>query len=131
MQMVLRTLGWGVAMYAVMYLLWSGLVIYGLAFGYFSLAIRIAALVFLTTLAARALRKTSRVDVAPYSIAWALTAIALDAVFLVPYAGMALFSQWGVWVGYALIVTVPLLTFWSSKALPRPSRSEAAYRPRV
>lgn len=131
MQFIERALGWGVVVYAVMYLLWSGMAIHSLTTGYVSLAVRLAALVLVTTIAARALRATSRMDVAPYSICWALVAAALDAVIHVPFTGYTLYFEWSVWAGYALVAIVPLLTYWNFKAIPRPARSEAAYRPRV
>ncbi|HWO07187.1 MAG TPA: hypothetical protein VNM40_01230 [Candidatus Paceibacterota bacterium] len=130
MQFALRALGWGVVIYAVMYLLWSGLVIYGLAFGLVALAIRIAVLASVTTIAARSLRATTRMDVAPYSISWAVVAAALDAIVLVPFSGWGLYSEWSVWAGYALVALIPLATFWNPKIAPR-SRPEAAPRPRI
>jgi hypothetical protein len=110
MALVQRILGWGIVIYAVMYLLWSGLVMYGLSFGIVSLLIRVAVLAIVTTIAARALRLISRIDILPYSIGWAVIAVALDAVFLVPFSGWALYGEWGVWAGYILVAILPLLT---------------------
>lgn len=109
MNWLYRALGWGAVIYAVMYLVWSGLVIYGYSLGYVSLIIRLALLFVLTSLAARSLRLFDWKDILPYSALWAITAIVLDGVFLVPFAGWALYSTWSVWLGYALIVAFPLL----------------------
>ena len=106
---VLRTIGWGILIYAVMYLVWSGLDIYGLSLGYLSLTVRLIVLFGMTTIAARALRFSTWKDVVPHSIGWALTAIVLDALFLVPFSGWELYSSWSVWLGYALIVVFPLI----------------------
>src|SRR3989344_3837706 len=75
-----RAVGWGVVIYAVMYLVWSGLVIYGLSLGLLSLALRILTLVLITTIAARSLRRADWKDILPFSISWAIVAVILDAI---------------------------------------------------
>lgn len=105
-----RAIGWGIVIYAVIYLLWSGLVMYGLATGIASLVVRIACLALVTTIAARSLDFHNWRDLLPYSFAWAVVAALLDAVFLVPFSGVALYSSLGVWVGYSLVVVIPLLS---------------------
>lgn len=95
--------------YALMYLAWSGLVIYGYSLGFLSLAVRLAVLFGITSLAAKSLRLLDWKDILPYSAVWALTAIVLDAVYLVPFAGWALYGSGSVWIGYALIVVFPLI----------------------
>lgn len=104
-----RALGWGVTIYAVMYLAWSGLVIYGYSLGMLSLVIRLAILFGITTIAARALRLSDWKDIIPYSVLWALVAVVLDAIYLVPFTGWSLYGSWSVWLGYALIVVFPLV----------------------
>lgn len=120
MRFLLRALGWGAVVYAVMYLLWSGLVIYGFSGGVVSLAVRLGALALVTTIAARSLRLVTRMDVLAYSLAWAAVAAILDAFFLVPFSGWGLYAEWSVWVGYALIALIPVLTFMGAKVV-RPS----------
>ena len=119
MRFAARAMGWGIAIYAVMYLLWSGLVIYGLAAGIPSLIVRLFALAAITTIAGRAVRMTNWKDLAPYTISWAVAAVIFDAVFLVPFSGWSLYSTWSVWVGYALVAVIPLITSF------RRSRSSA------
>lgn len=121
MRFGMYALGWGIAIYAVMYLLWSGLVIYGLAAGVLSLIVRLIALTVVTTIAARSLRLPDWKDLAPYTVSWAVVAILLDALFLVPFSGWALYATWSVWVGYALVAILPILTSfkWSRTASPR------------
>ena len=103
-------IGWGIAIYALMYLLWSGLVIYGLAAGGLSLIVRLLALAIITTIAGRSIRMTNWKDLAPYTCVWAVIAIVLDAIFLVPFSGWSLYATWSVWVGYALVAVIPLIT---------------------
>lgn len=110
MRFLLGAVGWGVVIYALMYLLWSGLAIYGFAAGYPSLIARILVLACVTALAARSLRMPTWKDLVPYTVSWAAVAIILDAVFLVPFSGFALYTSLNVWVGYILVATLPLLT---------------------
>lgn len=127
MKFATRALGWGIAIYAVMYLLWSGLVLYGLSSGILSLGIRICALALVTTIAARSLKLVTRMDLVPYSVSWAIAALVFDGLFLVPFSGLALYGEWSVWAGYALVALIPLLTFSGAKtashAHPAPART--------
>ncbi len=118
MRFLLGALGWGIIIYALMYLLWSGLVIYGLAIGLTSLAVRIVALAGITIFAARSLHMTNWRDLVPYTLTWAVCAVVLDAIFLVPFSGFALYTSWSVWVGYALVAILPLI---ASLRRPRPA----------
>lgn len=117
MNWIARAIGWGIIIYAVMYLVWSGLVIYGLSLGYLSLFIRLATLVVLTSIAARSLRLADWKDVVPYSIVWAVVGIIFDALYLVPFSGWGLYASLSVWIGYALIVAFPILSlFWRNRS---------------
>ena len=103
-----RSLGWGIVVYAIMYLAWSGMVIYGLSLGIISLIARLSVLALVTVIAARAMRLGDPKDVVGNALVWAATAIGLDMVFIVPFSGWALYASWSVWAGYALIVVFPL-----------------------
>lgn len=102
-------LGWGIVIYAVMSLLWSGLVIYGIADTTISLFLRLALLIILTTIAGHSLRFHSWKDILPYSVFWAIMMGVLDAVYTVPFSGWSLYGDWYLWVGYGLVAVVPLL----------------------
>lgn len=103
-------LGWGVMIYAVMYLVGSGLLIYGFSVGFIPLIVKILVLIATVSIATRALRLASWKDVLPYSFSWAVIAAVLDAVFWVPFAGWEMYASLGVWIGYALVVLIPLAT---------------------
>lgn len=105
---IYRALGWGILIYAVMYLAWSGMVIYGLSLGIVSLIARLAVLAVITIIAARSMHLENIKDLLGNALVWAVTAVGLDMVFLVPFAGWALYASWSVWAGYALIVVFPL-----------------------
>lgn len=116
MNRVAKAVGWGILIYAVMYLVWSGLVIYGLSLGYLSLIIRLFVLFAITSLAARAMRLTNWRDLLPFSLGWALVAIVLDAIYLVPFSGWALYASLSVWLGYALVVALPILSLYTRRS---------------
>src|SRR3990167_7992781 len=97
-------LAWGIVLYAIMFLLWSGFVLYGFAEGIAPRLTGLLVLIGLALLAGRALHYGSWRDILPYSIAWTVIVAILDMVFTVPFTGWALFSDWNIWVGYALIV---------------------------
>jgi hypothetical protein len=101
--------GWGIVIYAVMSLAWSGIVIYGFAGTLLARLLELLVLVIVATIAGRSLKLHSWKDIVPYSLAWALMMAALDAVFSVPFAGWAIYADWNLWLGYALVALVPLI----------------------
>lgn len=112
-------IGWGVSIYAIVYLVWSALAIHGLGGTSLSRIVVLATLIGVTTLATRALGYRRERDVLPYAAGWMVLALALDAVFAVPYAGWQLYADWNTWVGYLLVLVVPLLV----TMIPRRSES--------
>ncbi|MBP9757496.1 MAG: hypothetical protein KBD06_02760 [Candidatus Pacebacteria bacterium] len=102
-------LGWGIVIYAVLHLVWSGFVAYGLSANILAHIAMIATLVVLAVIATRSLRLLSERDVIPYAIGWALIAMVLDAVVIVPLSGWVVFSDLNVWVGYGLLLAVPFV----------------------
>ena len=103
-------LGWGIVIYAVMFLLWTSLVTYELSTGPLSAIIRIVGLIAVTAIAGRALRMHSWADILPYSIGWAIMVGTFDALLVVPFSGWQIYSDWNVLFGYALVVIVPLFS---------------------
>ncbi|MBI5645232.1 hypothetical protein HY970_04000 [Candidatus Kaiserbacteria bacterium] len=102
-------IGWGVVIYALMYLVWSGFVLYGFVGGFLPRLVGLILLISVTAIATRALRVHSWRDVLPYSIAWMIVVALCDAIFTMPYSGWALYANWNVWVGYLLVACVPLV----------------------
>ena len=102
--------GWAIVIYAVMFLFWSGMVIYGYAGTTAAWILQIAALVAVTTVAARSLHLTTWQDMILYSISWAILVALMDAVYSVPFAGWQIYYDWKVWLGYALVALVPILS---------------------
>ncbi len=107
--------GWGLVIYAVLYLAWAGLVIYGLSGSFLARIIVLTTLITVASIATRALRLSTERDIAPYAVGWVLIAAALDAVFVVPNAGWGIYSNWNLWVGYVLLFCVPFIVMAIAK----------------
>ena len=101
-------LGWGVAIYSSMFLMWTGFLTYGFVVGYAPRIVATFALVFVALLAGRSLRLHSWLDILPYSIAWSVMMIIMDIIFSVPLAGWGIFANPNAWFGYAMVALVPL-----------------------
>jgi hypothetical protein len=101
-------LSWGIVIYAIMYLAWNGFAIYGFTAGLAPRLAELAVLVVIATIAGRSLHLHSWKDILPYSFFWALTAFALDAVYTLPFAGTSMYANWNLWIGYALVMLLPL-----------------------
>ena len=106
-----KLFGWGVAIYAVMFLIWSGFITYGFATGLQPKILAFIALIAMALLAGRSLRFSSWRDIAPYSFSWAMIIAILDAIFAVPFTGWGIYTNASVLVGYLIVFTIPLLAF--------------------
>jgi hypothetical protein len=105
-------LGWGVVIYAVMFLLWSIFITYGFANGLLPRVAGTIVLIAIGVIAGRSLRAHSWRDILPYSLAWAVMMGIFDVVMSVPFAGWQVFMDWTVWAGYALVVLSPLFALY-------------------
>jgi hypothetical protein len=101
-------LWWGIVIYAIMYLTWNGFTLYGFTNGIAPRICELVVLVGICTIAGRAIKFNSWKDILPYSIFWALTAVVFDAVFTVPFSGTSMYGSPNIWIGYALVVLLPL-----------------------
>lgn len=108
-------IGWGIVIYAVMFLAWNGLLLYNVT-GTISRVILLLVLVTTSTIAGRALRFSNSLDILPYSVAWVIMVALLDALYAVPSSGWQLYSSWNLWVSYILVVAVPLLAPYTRRA---------------
>jgi len=111
--------GWGIVIYALLSLVWSGMNVYGWVEGALPLVAEIITLVIVCMWAGSSLKFQTWKDILPYSIGWALIAALLDAIFIVPIAGWNYFSDVSVWGGYFLIALIPLFsTFLLRRYVP-------------
>ena len=104
--------GWGIVIYAVMFLLWSVFVTYGFVEGIAPRILGLIVLVILAVLAGRSLKAHVWQDIIPYSICWGLIMAIFDVVMSVPFAGWQIFLDWNVWFGYGVVVFAPLLVLY-------------------
>lgn len=100
-------LGWGIVIYAIMELAWSISATYGFSGTLTGRFVQLLVLIIVATIAGRSLRFHSWKDMLPYSLLWAVIAVLFDAALNIP-AGWQVFSDWNVWLGYTLLVVVPL-----------------------
>lgn len=104
----LARLGWGIVIYAIVYLAWNGFAIYGFTQGILPRLCELAVLVCVAAAAGHALGFRSWKDILPYSCGWALIAIGLDAIFILPFSGVQMYANLNIWIGYALVALLPL-----------------------
>lgn len=104
--------GWGIVIYAVMFLLASVLATYGLFEGLTPRIISLAVLIATGIVAGRALKAHTWSDILPYSIAWGLMVAVIDGVMLLPFAGWQVYANWSAWFGYAVVVLSPLFALY-------------------
>lgn len=108
-------------MYAVMYMLWRICVLYGFTEGLVPRLVLLFVLIAIGLLAGRALRFSYASDILPYSAGWMLIAIILDRALVYPMAGWAMYADWNIWVGYLLILTIPLMAPQTKRLPDEPS----------
>jgi len=104
----LKRLSWGIVIYAILYLTWSGFAAYGFTAGIAPRLCELVVLVIVATIAGRSLHFNSWKDIIPYSFGWAVIAFAIDTILTLPFSGLAMYSNWNLWVGYALVMLLPL-----------------------
>ena len=102
--------GWGIVIYAVMYLAWSGLVLYGVSGGILARLFMLTLLVMVMTLAGRSLMRERWEDILPYSLSWLCIVFFFDIFFAVRTSGLEIFTDPNIWLTYALIVFVPIIS---------------------
>ncbi len=99
---------WGIPIYAISYLVWSGFSLYG-HFGFESRVGVCLAIISTSFIAGRSLHFSTWKDVLPYSVLWLGTIVFLDIIYAVPSSGWYIFSDPNILFSYALITLVPLL----------------------
>ena len=110
--------GWGIAIYAIVHMVWTGFLSYEFVNG---TAPRIAILLILSVVAAIAgssLRLSTWKDILPYSITWGLCMAILNTILSWPFIAWGVFVEPYIWLSYCIVIIVPLFfakTFEISK----------------
>jgi hypothetical protein len=102
-------IGWGIVIYAIAFLAWAGMAIYGWTNGIGPDLVEFVVLLVVCIWAGSQLRSRTWKDILPYSIGWAVIFAALDSVFIVPLQSWAWFGGWMTWLTYLLVALFPLL----------------------
>jgi hypothetical protein len=115
-------LGWAVVIYAVVNLAASGLALYQTADAYPTAThiVILAVLIFTLILAGRSLRLHDWHDILQYSLWWAFICAIIDGVYVVPFAGSQIYMDPNLWIGYGLVITVPLIVPYRVKIYQEP-----------
>lgn len=100
--------GWGISIYAIMYLAWSAFLTYGFVNGTTPHVAALLILVAVAAIAGRSLHFASWKDIFPYSLTWGICMAILNTVMTLPFVGWYSFTQPYVWGSYILVVIVPL-----------------------
>ncbi|MDR3571413.1 MAG: hypothetical protein P4L81_04420 [Candidatus Pacebacteria bacterium] len=116
-----RRIGWGVAIYAIVFLVWAGNSIYGWMNNFGAYLFYFLVLLIACLWAGSQLKFRNWKDMLPYSIGWAVIAAALDGIYVVPLQGWGWYQQWQAWSLYVLIVLLPLLSSHLRKSAAAPS----------
>lgn len=105
-----RTLGWGVVIYAILFLAANFTRLYGQWLLGWDRIILLMVLIATLAYASTSLKAYTIHDALPHSLTWMFTAIALDALFILPQSDpITLYGNSDVWVGYILLATLPLV----------------------
>lgn len=112
-------IGWGVVVYAVSTLAWLGLTIWKFDALPGSHAVAYLAVALSALIAGRSMRFASWKDIFPYSLAWTIEFLVLDALYTVPLYGWHIYSDPEAWVLYGIVLLAPLLAP-SFRRLPEP-----------
>jgi hypothetical protein len=104
-----KLLCWGVGIYAVMSLATRIESLYSLTGGLLLSTLNLLLLTLVVSLGERSLRLARAADILPYSVGWMLFSVAFDKLIVLPTVGWTMYSDVNLWVGYALIVIIPLL----------------------
>ena len=105
-----KKLVYGVAIWAVVYLLATGFYVYKVIDTFWAKPALVVIVAVLAAWAGTKLNQPSLSKALVYSISWVVIAVVLDIILTVPFTGWKIFSQWDVLVSYALIIVIPLFT---------------------
>lgn len=108
-------IGWGIVIYAIAFLAWAGLAIYGWTNGVGPDLVELFVLLIVCVWAGSQLKFRAWKDILPYSIGWAVIFAALDSVFIVPLQSWTWFAGWMAWLTYLLVALLPLFSVYLRK----------------
>jgi hypothetical protein len=114
-----RIIGWGFGIFAVIYLMMSALVAYGLENSLLAKLVGLTAVTLMAIWAGRSVKAVKILEMIKYSLGWTIIVFVLDLILTVPLTGWGVFSQWQILLSYLLLLVVPL--FFTKKEINAPA----------
>ena len=112
----MKLVGFGALIWVVAYIIATAFVAYGMSEGLLVHGVIIVGVALAAFFAGRKVGASSAGEMLKYSFGWVVIGLVLDAALTVPFTGWDIYMSWGVWVGYLVVLLVPLLTV---KAMPQ------------
>jgi len=105
-----KVLGYGLLVYVVAFIVASIFVAYGSTESTLATWAVLIAVLVAVLFASKRLGVQTGGEAFKYSLGMLIIVAILDLVLTVPFTGMEIYSTWHIWVGYLLILFVPVLT---------------------
>ncbi|MBU2109782.1 hypothetical protein KKB71_02430 [Patescibacteria group bacterium] len=112
-----KLIGWGILFYVAAFVIMSVFVAFEKSDWIVAKLVTIAAIAVIAYLAGRNISASSMIDALKYSVVWAIIVAIFDFLICTRFVP-DIFFQWNIWVGYALIILVPLLTVKKGASVP-------------
>ncbi len=106
-----RLLVYGFPTYAAIFMLWALFAAYALARGPAPRVTAWAATAIVVFYAAKLMQLESLKQTFVVGLVWAIMHLLLDALYVIPAAGILAFTTYYVWTNYAIVFVTPLLAF--------------------
>jgi|GEM_PF-1568782 len=106
-----KKLGYGVAIWAIIYLVATGFVAYNVMDSFGAKIVMIIIVAGLAVWAGTKIQEQSSAKVMRYTVSWVMIGLILDLILTVPFTGVSIFGDWSLWVNYGLIIVLPLFTY--------------------
>lgn len=114
-----KLLGFGVLIYGVAFIVASVFVGFEVESPALMNTVTTIAMLLAVFLLAKNLKLSSRREMLKYSLSWMVIVLLLDLFLTARFTGADFFSQWHIWLAYALILLVPLLAVKKAPQVPQ------------
>jgi len=105
-----KLFGFAILIYIATFVVWGALDMADMGESAIFPIATLSTVIIFAYLFGKKVKANSTKEILKYSIGWFVVLLLLDMVFTVPFTGWTIFSQWLIWVGYASVVFVPILT---------------------
>ena len=105
-----KLIGFGALIWGTAFITMTAFVAYQMGNYVLSTAILWIVVAIVAYLCGKNLQFVSRAQALKYSASWVAVGLIMDSIFTVPFTGWTIFSAWELWLGYILVLVVPLFT---------------------